>query len=321
MSAWENSITVGLWTPKNDIEFDAGACSKSCSAALCMGSGGDLCGDGKYVVPWDCAHGSWLMPADAPASWSSIVSHEAVLDWEASAPQVVAWLAPLRASGSLSFGDICFLEDMEFFAAETQQERASRKEAMAARDAADDEAIIRSKVCRKEEKWTKGGQMEFRICAPCKYATLFAERTCARCSSKVPLGQTTCAAQVVREEGMERRRDGRMAGTGILVTRLARAGDKGVRDCGEVLAGCWNHEQHGTCIYVHPEEKQWDDVIAGRTPGGQRKLSSPEFFAWDLNAPRVAPNRFSAPPNRFSALGKQRQAAPGPRQDAKKSRN
>ena len=36
-----------------------------------------------------------------------------------------------------------------------------------------------------------------------------------------------------------------------------------VRVCDQEFAGCWNHEQTRTCIYVHPDEPQWADACSG----------------------------------------------------------
>jgi predicted nucleic acid-binding Zn ribbon protein len=105
--------------------------------------------------------------------------------------------------------------------------------------------------------------MKFRVPRPCRYASLFEQRICASCSTKLPAGQSICSASIIMVEEQEKRRDGRMAGTGKMVARLARPGDAGVRSCGEKLAGCWNHDQHRTCIYVHPDEPQWASACAG----------------------------------------------------------
>ncbi|NCA17742.1 MAG: hypothetical protein EBS90_11990, partial [Betaproteobacteria bacterium] len=123
--------------------------------------------------------------------------------------------------------------------------------------------VIVSKVARKEDKWTNQGSMKFRVPRPCRYASLFQQRICANCSTKLPAGTDTCSARIVMVEEQEKRRDGRLAGTGKMVARLAEPGASGVRICGEKLAGCWNHDQHRTCIYVHPDEPQWAAACAG----------------------------------------------------------
>ena len=262
-SSWDDAIAVGVWTPKNEIEYERGACGKGCLHVECLGNGGDHMGDGSYTVPWECAHGSWLMVAEAPAGWMpSSQSRASELEWDSAetAATCVRWL---EHRGCFSFGDIVFLEDMRYYASETPAARVARKEAEALRDAADATRVIGSKVAAKEEKWTKAGSMKFRVPRPCRYASLFEQRICANCSSHLPAGQNTCSASIVMVEEQERRRDGRMTGTGKMVARLAKPGDAGVRICSEKLVGCWNHDQHRTCIYVHPDEPQWAHACAG----------------------------------------------------------
>jgi len=262
-SAWDDAPIVGAWAPTSEKDYDAGACRQGCPHTMCLSDGGDLLGDGSYLCAWECSHGSWLMAAPKPVDWSPGGAGRAiVLEWDgaATAAACVGWL---EHRGSLSFGDLTFLEDMRYYATETPAARAARKEAEALRDAADEARVIDSKVARKEEKWTNKGAMKFRVPRPCRYASLFEKRICAGCNTPVPEGQSTCSATVVKVEEQERRHDGRMAGTGKMVSRLAKAGDIGARTCGELLAGCWNHEQHHTCIYVHPDEPQWAAACAG----------------------------------------------------------
>ena len=303
-SAWDNAVAVGAWAPKSLEEYESGPCGKSCPHNLCLGNGGDLLGDGTYVVPWECAHGSWLMPDTAPAGWlSAEASHAVVLEWDSaeSAASCVRWL---EHRGCFSFGDITFLEDMRYYATETPMARAARKEAEALRDAADASRVICSKVARKEEKWTNKGTMKFRVPRPCRYASLFEQRICANCSAKLPAGADTCSANIVMVEEQERRHDGRMAGTGKMVARLASAGSSGVRVCGEKLAGCWNHDQHRSCIYVHPDEPQWAAACAGtldvRADNRLIFCMATDPASQRLAGQRVAASRdFS---NRFNAL-------------------
>ena len=297
-----------IWNAKSVEEFEAGACRRGCSSTGCLKDGayGMIVGDSAFYAPWECEHGIWLMPSEPPSvrrAVESPLSHEALM------------LAILRSQEDLSFGEIAYLEDLEFYAAETPEQREGRKRAMLERDAQEEKGIILSKVKRKEEKWTNKGTMEFRICAPCRYASLLLQRTCAGCSAKVPLGQDICSAQIIKVEEQERRHDGKWAGTGKMISRLAKAGDIGVRTCGEALAGCWNHEQHATCIYVHPEERQWADALAGRMP---RKLSSKEYAEWGMAAAAAAGGagaEAARPPplNRFQRLRKGGGAAPPPK--------
>ena len=126
------------------------------------------------------------------------------------------------------WGDEMYDAHMEMLRKETPQQRAARLLADAAADEKSHNGLIKFSVGRKEDKWCKGGEMKFRVPKPCKYASLFAQRICAgpTCGKKVPEGQTKCS-------------------------------------CGEALAGCWNHEKTHTCIYVHPDEPQWEDACSG----------------------------------------------------------
>jgi hypothetical protein len=304
-SAWDDAIAVGAWAPKSIDEYEKGACGKGCPHNLCLGNGGNLLGDGSYQVPWECGHGSWLMPDAAPAGWSASAeaSHAVVLEWDSaeSAASCVRWL---EHRGCFSFGDITFLEDMRYYATETPLARAARKEAEALRDAADEARVIGNKVARKEEKWTNKGSMKFRVPRPCRYASLFQQRVCANCSAKLPAGSNTCSANIVMVEEQEKRHDGRMAGTGKMVARLASSGAAGSRTCGQVLAGCWNHEQHHTCIYVHPDEPQWAAACAG-TLDVRADNRLVFCMAADPASQRLAGQRVAAPrdfTSRFEAL-------------------
>jgi predicted nucleic acid-binding Zn ribbon protein len=280
-------------------EYENGACGKSCSQ-MSLGEGGDLLGDGSYVVPWECQHGSWLLQTEAPAGWVSGGESRSIpaVEWDdpALAASCVAWLKDCK---DLSWGEMIFLADMQRYAAETPSQRADRNQAIALRDAADNQASIVSRVALKEKKWTDHGAMKFRVPRPCRYAMLFKQRTCAHCASSVPVGQSHCSGKVVMVEEMERRRDGRMAFTGKMITRQARAGDTGVRVCGEALVGCWNHEQHRTCIYVHPDEPQWTAACSGtlRVKNDNRLI----FCMAGEEGPPLATGQ-QQQPNRFSAL-------------------
>lgn len=305
MSAiWEDSTAVGLWAPRSVDDYENGACGRGCTHMECLGSGGDLMGDGSYAVAWECQHGSWLMQTEAPAGWvSGGESRSSTVEWDdhALAVSCVSWL---QQQQELSWGEIVYLEDMRYYAAETPQQRAARKEAEAIRDAEEAQVSIGTKVALKEKKWTAQGSMKFRVPRPCKYASLYQKRVCAHCSSSVPAGQSHCSAKVVMVEEQERRRDGRMAGTGKMVARQARAGDTGVRICGEALVGCWNHEQHRTCIYVHPDEPQWAAACAGtlRVKNDNRLI----FCMAGEEGPAAAQNRFSALGGSTQQHGQQR---------------
>ena len=245
-----------FWNPRTSAEFDLAPCGKSCSHVLCLKNNAHhLEGDNGYYTLWECEHGFWLLQAEEPVK--SVEQPKM-----SAAEYMLVELRAKKSAGTISWGDEAYLDDLEFYHSETPENREARLESMARRGVVEDQQVMQSKVLRKEEKWTANGAMKFRVPRPCKYATLFAQRTCARCSSKLAAGQEVCTAQIVREEGMERRRDGHMAGTGALITRLAKAGEHS-SPCGEKLAGCWNHEQHGTCIYIHPDEPQWASACNG----------------------------------------------------------
>jgi len=172
----------------------------------------------------------------------------------------------------LLWGDIAELDHQAARARETPAQRIRRLEVEAAAAAASDAAIVRYSVNKKADKWCKGGDMKFRVPRCCKYESLFAERTCAGCGAKVPEGQTKCQAK------------------------------KGHQVCGETLAGCWSHTK-GQCIYVHPDEAQWNDAVSGA-------------LCYDRDAQRFflrgeEPARPAAPSARdFSGLGSGARAAP-----------
>jgi len=191
-------------------------------------------------------------------------------------------------------------EEAERLAAETPEQKAARLAELARMDAVTKAEIEATKVHRKEEKWcAKDGAMKFRVPRPCKYATLFEKRICAGCGTKLPAGSDVCAA----------------IKPATATTRQ--------RVCGETLAGCWNHEQTRTCIYVHPDEKQWADACSGALCYDRQRQCFHLQGEGPASAPS-APSRFAAlvgPPRPHGAGG----AAPwaqqqrhGPRQEAPK---
>ena len=149
-------------------EYENGACGRSCSHRS-LGEGGDLFGDGSYVVPWECQHGSWLLQTEAPAGW---ISHESrsipIAEWDdpALAASCVAWLR--AAAADLSWGEMAFFSDMQRYAAETPQQRADRRQAIAQGDAADNQACIVSKVAlpRKLSLLTRMNSADYLLQTP-----------------------------------------------------------------------------------------------------------------------------------------------------------
>ena len=120
---------------------------------------------------------------------------------------------------------------------------------MAEAIAASDAAAMQKKTAR----WTEHGGMKFRVPKPCRYASFFSKRLCVECDkegvrSAIPEGDYVCRAVIPAQT--------RKNNIGDLYTTEARY-------CGAELSGCHNHET-GTCIYVHPDEREWADACSGR---------------------------------------------------------
>jgi hypothetical protein len=190
---------------------------------------------------WQCRHGDWFVAQEQQQEVSAAASHHhtdcpghcaehPLMDEEA-----LSIARRMRANGPscTTWGDIMYEEEQAMLAAETPAQKAARLAALAEEERKGKQEVVKYLVHRKEEKWTKGGEMKFRVPRPCKYATLYAARTCSDCGAHVPEGQTVCKAM------------------------------KGHRVCDQEFAGCWNHEQTRTCIYVHPDEPQWADACSG----------------------------------------------------------
>lgn len=283
-----------IWDPKSEAEFENGACGKGCSHTYAMRSEGEAYGENDMVIPWECSHGSWLMPTGKKQATSQLFSGP--WDWE-NAPYMPA------IGTARTWGEEAYLADLEFYASESPEQRAMRHAAMAAGEKAAEARIIDHKVLRKEEKWAdKSGAMKFRVPRPCRYASLYEKRICAGCGEHLPKDSDICVGKIVKVEQQERRHDGRLVNTGNLVSRLALPGECG-QLCGEKLAGCWNHEQHKTCIYVHPDEPQWAAACAGTL---RVKEDNRLIFCMEGEERAAAVAQRPAAVARFSALG------PGP---------
>lgn len=227
------NVTFKSWDPSTGEEWDNGPCGK-CHPQGCLD---DFNG---YTV-WQCRHGDWFVEQDhrqevgagEPHHHTECPGHCAehpLMDEEC-----LSIARRMRANGPscTTWGDIMWEEEQAMLAAETPAQKASRLAAAEEHERKGKQEIVKYLVHRKEEKWTKGGEMKFRVPRPCKYATLYAARTCSDCGAKVPEGATVCKAM------------------------------KGHRVCDQEFAGCWNHEQTRTCIYVHPDEPQWADACSG----------------------------------------------------------
>ena len=253
--------------------------------------------NGQHV--WECCHGTWIydtteFPGIAGTPPPAPVRCGCPCNSDLLYCNTLLFRDPQRYS-CLSWGDQAWLEDWMKEAYETAQEKATRLAKQAAADEASKKEILKHSINKKEEKWTKGGQMKFRVPRPCRYSSLFLEHTCAKCESKVPEGQNICTAQIIYVVGQEMR-NGRMVDTDKLVPKVVKSG--GIL-CKERLAGCWNHEAHKTCIYIHPDEPQWADACSGKLcyDRDKQKFHNKGEVATCGScgtAPRTGGNRFSA---------------------------
>lgn len=159
----------------------------------------------------------------------------------------VMWILENAAGHSGLWGRMTVDEDLEREEAETPEERAAREEAEAAKRQAEG-------VQKKAARWTSDGEaVKFRVPKPCRYASFFSKRLCVECDkegvrSVIPEGDDICRAVIPSQV--------RKNNIGDLYTTEARY-------CGAPLSGCHNHETR-TCIYVHPDEREWADACSGR---------------------------------------------------------
>ena len=253
--------------------------------------------DGQHV--WACPHGTWVydttdFPGIAGTPPPAPVRCGCPCNSDPLYCNTLLFRDPQRFN-ALSWGDQTYLEDWMMEAYETPEAKAKRLSKQAAADEASKKELLKYSVTKKEEKWTKGGQMKFRVPRPCRYSSFFLEHTCAKCESKVPEGQNICTAQIIYVMGQEMR-NGRMVDTDKLVPKVVKSG--GIL-CKERLAGCWNHEAHKTCIYIHPDEPQWADACSGKLcyDRDKQKFHNKGEVATCGScgtAPRTGGNRFSA---------------------------
>jgi len=232
---YDNRIntTFKSWDPESAEDLDNGPCGRGCHPQACLDE------FNGYTV-WQCSHGSWFVKQECGDVSPYMSHHHSVCPGECSqhpllTGAVLEMTQRMRASGPscTTWGDMQWEDENAERARETPTQTASRLAAEAEHERKGKAAVVNYLVHRKEEKWTKGGEMKFRVPRPCKYATLYANRTCSDCGAKVPEGATVCKAM------------------------------KGHRVCDQEFAGCWNHEQTHTCIYVHPDEPQWADACSG----------------------------------------------------------
>ena len=227
-----SNTTFKSWNPATGEEWDNGPCGK-CHPQGCLDE------YNGYTV-WQCNHGSWFLERDSrQVSVNEPHDHSECPGNCHEHPLLVGDLLEMtlrmRAAGPsrTTWADMMQEDEDDKLAAETPAERQVRIAADVEHQRKSNQAVVKFMVHRKEEKWTKGGEMKFRVPRPCKYATLFAQRICSDCGAKVPEGAKVCKAM------------------------------KGHLVCDQEFAGCWNHEQTHTCIYVHPDEPQWAAACSG----------------------------------------------------------
>lgn len=249
---------------------------------------------------WTCPHGTWLYEYSGLEEWGVAgipvpQTFSCACGCGQEPSECFRVIINDARFNKLSWGDQTYIQDWIALQEETPEAKAKRLAKEKGREVQEKKEVICSSVKSKEEKWTKGGQMKFRVPKPCRYASLFLQHTCARCNSKVPAGQETCMASIVWVMG-EEVRNGRKVETGKLEPKVVKSG--GV-PCKEKLAGCWNHEAHHTCIYIHPDEPQWADACSGKLcydRDTQKFHNKGEVATCGScgTAPRTGGNRFSA---------------------------
>jgi hypothetical protein len=227
------NTTFKSWDPQDSQEWEDGPCGRGCHPQACLDT------YNGYTV-WQCGHGSWFLKEEERIINRAEAHHHSDCPGHCAkhpllTREVLEMTQRMRDAGpsSTTWGDMQWEDELAERSRETPAQLATRLAAEAEHERKSKEGVVRYLVHRKEEKWTKGGEMKFRVPRPCKYATLYANRTCSDCGAQVPEGATVCKAM------------------------------KGHRVCDQEFAGCWNHEQTKTCIYVHPDESQWEDACSG----------------------------------------------------------
>jgi hypothetical protein len=220
------TILFKKWQPADGADFDISPCGRKCHHMDCLDSH-------EAFTVWHCPHGSWFMP-----------NGNGGFD-----------------SPNMTWGDEAQADEEVARAKETPAQTAARLAAALAREEASHKGLVKFSVSRKEDKWTKGGEMKFRVPRPCKYASLFLAHTCPTCNKVLPASEDTCSNGHLPEK----------------------------------LGGCWSHEQKGTCIYVHPDEPQWAHACSGELCyDRQRQVFHLKGETPPAAAAASTPNRFQA---------------------------
>lgn len=273
------------WTIDGSKDFELGP--TGCGCHFMSSWNEDYGVEGKdgarfLTTVWNCEHGLWQVcdesgvPDYTPAPicfvrtppkrrMPRLASREEAHDWLqcpgscAQHPLMTAGVLQLVHAGrmGLSWGEIAQQEWDEMLATETEEQRAKRLAADAARAEAQHQACITYSTNKKVTKWCSGGSRKFRVPRVCRYDQLFRENKCARCEK--PCADGKCSDE----------------------------------RCGEAMAGCWAHDvfmccngcpppvgdvtaeemkrgcptcggaTDSCCIYVHADEPQYPMAVAG----------------------------------------------------------
>jgi hypothetical protein len=269
-----NDVLYRPWAPKSVQAIEAGPCSGGCDAANALDQV-----EGFSV--WNCRHGSWIMPRERDTTSEEGHTADQCPGFCRVHPLLNAFTLSMRHMDDqgLSWGDQLEIELRAQRASETAAQTAARLAKEAEHDEQSHKGLIKYSVGRKESKWTSGGAMKFRVPRPCKYASLFLAHTCPSCNKVLPANEDTCSNGHLPEK----------------------------------LGGCWNHEEKGTCIYVHPDEPQWSAACSGELCYDRQR----QVFHLKSETPAAqAVNRFQAlgaPQPRHAAGGHSHNHAAGKR--------
>ena len=318
-------LTIKPWIISSDRELEAGPCGHGCSA-MSMHSEHEVCG--RTMTLWDCPHGKWrpldfldvTLPHDGDFCPGNCQFHPLM-----NGPVLEMARAMLLG---VSWGDLMQEELDARRAAETPEERAARLAQEAAERVRFAKSLVDFNTKRKAAKWCKDGARKFRVARPCKYAQLFLENKCAKCNGPCP--DEVCPNAACKEvKASCWAHDVFMCCRGCPPPADSPEGDEvdmrdGCPRCGGATDSC--------CIYVHPDEPQWADAVAGRLLfdrdaqsfylRGQPKPAPVNRFVAAAReqgvrvelqahreAPRQAPQQRAAPPAAAPALNRKQRRA------------
>lgn len=247
-------LTIKPWIITSDRDLEAGPCGHGCSAMSMHGEHEVL---GRQMTLWDCPHGKWRpldfvdasLPHDSDFCPGNCQFHPLMNG-------AVLELAKAMLLG-VSWGDIMQEELDARRAAETPAEREARLAQEATERVRFAKSLVDFNTKRKAAKWCKDGARKFRVARPCKYAQLFLENKCAKCNGPCP--DEVCPSAACKEvKASCWAHDVFMCCRGCPPPADDEEVDmrNGCPRCGGATDSC--------CIYVHPDEPQWADAVAGR---------------------------------------------------------